>query len=119
VPAAELRALTGDAAFAYTIDEGWVSEDAEEDPDLSGFKVYGKNDHAVLWDEEDLEDEEVVYFLREDGAWRWDMMPTIRAASAALVPDPDSGVTEDEFMLFIVKHSNGRDPSPTIWQPLP
>jgi hypothetical protein len=114
VPAAELRSLAGDAAFAYTIDEGWVSEDAEDDPDLSRLEVYGGADRAILGSGEvDL------YFIREGGGWRWDMMPTILAASTALAPDPDSGMSEDDFVRFILKYSNGRDPSPDIWQPVP
>lgn len=114
VPAADLRGLAGDAAFAYTIDEGWVSGDADGGPDVSQVPVYGKDDHAVLGD-----GEAAVYFIREDGAWRWDMMPTVRAASATLAPPPDSGMTEDEFVMFVLKYSSGRDPSPDIWRPLP
>lgn len=113
VPAGELRTLAGDAAFAYTIDEGWVDGDAE-DPILSGGEGFGEGDRAVL-----RQGGEDVYFVREDGGWRMDMMPTILAASTALAPDPDSGMTEDEFVMFVLKYSNGRDPSPDIWQPLP
>ena len=114
VPATELRALAGDAAFAYTIDKGWVTEDAEDDPDLSALQVYGGDDRAILRD-----GDEELHFIREDGGWRWDMMPTILAASTALAPDPDSEMTEDEFVMFILEYSDGRDPSPDIWQPLP
>ena len=114
VSLAELRALAGDAAFAYTIDTGWVTEDAEDDPDLSALQVYGGDDRAILRD-----GDEELHFIREDGGWRWDMMPTILAASTALAPDPDSEMTEDEFVMFILEYSDGRDPSPDIWQPLP
>jgi hypothetical protein len=114
VPAADLRALAGDAAFAYTIDEGWVAQDAEARRVLSEADVYGEGDQAVIWG-----GGEGVYFRREDGGWRWDMMPTILAASTSLAPPPDSGMTEDEFVMFILKYSNGRDPSPDIWRPLP
>ena len=113
VPANELRALSGDAAFAHTITAGWVAGDAE-DPILSGSQGFGTRDRAVL-----RQGGEDVHFLREDGGWRMDMMPTLQAASTTLAPEPDSGMTEDEFVMFILKYSNGRDPSPDIWQPLP
>jgi hypothetical protein len=115
VPAAELRRLSADAAFAYTIDHGWVSGNEDADPLLSAAGVFGERDRAVLRDGNG----EDVHFLREDGAWRWDMMPTLVAASTTFAPDPDSGMTEDEFVMFVLRFSNGRDPSPDIWQPLP
>ncbi|HEU4884023.1 MAG TPA: hypothetical protein VFT45_17310 [Longimicrobium sp.] len=114
VPAADLRALAGDAAFAYTIDEGWVAQDAEAGGVLAEAEVYGEGDQAVIWMGGDG-----VYFRREDGGWRWDMTPTLLAASTTMAPPPDSGMTEDEFVMFVLKYSNGRDPSPDIWQPLP
>lgn len=114
VPAGELRSLAGDAAFAYTIDQGWVSKDAEEDPDLSGVDVFGGADHAIMG-----EGPETIFFVKEDGGWRWDMMRTIQAASTSLAPPPGSGMTEDDFVMYILKYSNGRDPSPRIWRPLP
>ncbi|HEX6373042.1 MAG TPA: hypothetical protein VF006_29235 [Longimicrobium sp.] len=113
VPADELRALPADSAFAYTIRAGWVAGDAEDDVAAQG-EIVGQGDRAVLRIEE-----EEIHFLREDGAWRWDMMPSLLAASEAFAPDPDSGMTEDEFVMFVLKHSDGRDPSPDIWQPLP
>jgi hypothetical protein len=111
VPAGELRTLAGDAVFAYTVDNGWVTVDVE-DPILTGTQAYGTRDRAVLRDRG-----EDVHFLREDGGWRWDMMPTIQAASTELAAN--AGMTEDEFVLFVLKYSDGRDPSPDIWQPLP
>lgn len=113
VPAGELRALPASSAFAYTIDAGWVSGDADGDMASLG-EIYGEGDRAVLR----LGGEDIP-FLREDGVWRWDMMPMLLAASEEFAPDPASGMTEDEFLLFVLKYSDGRDPSPDIWQPLP
>ena len=88
---AELRALPADSAFAYTIRAGWVEGDADEDV-VSQGEILGEGDRAVLR----IEGEE-IHFLREEGAWRWDMMPAILAASKEFAPDPDDGMTEDEF----------------------
>ena len=113
VPAAELRALPADSAFAYTIRAGWVEGDADDDV-VSRGEVLGEGDRAILR----IEGEE-IYFLREDGAWRWDMMPVILAASEEFAPDPDSGMTEDEFVIFVLEQATGQTVSPSIWQPLP
>jgi hypothetical protein len=113
VPADELRAMVFDSAFAYTIDSGWVSSDLVEEVASQG-EIYGEGDQAILR----LGGED-IHFLREDGAWRWDMVPMLQAASAEFAPDPDSGMTEDELVMFVLKYSNGTDPSPGIWQPLP
>ncbi|HEY0017419.1 MAG TPA: hypothetical protein VGC13_14000 [Longimicrobium sp.] len=113
VPADELRAMVADSAFAYTIDSGWVSGDLGDDVASQG-EIYGEGDLAILR----LAGED-IHFLREDGAWRWDMVPMLQAASAEFAPDPDSGMTEDEFLMFILRYSNGTEPSPDIWRPLP
>lgn len=113
VPAAELRALPADSAFAYTISAGWVDGDADDDVASQG-EVVGAGDRAILR----IEGEE-IYFLREDGVWRWDMMPALLAASEAFAPDPESGMTEDEFVIFVLEQSTGQTVSPRIWQPLP
>lgn len=108
----ELRAVPADAAFAYTIDAGWVT--ATEGEELaSRSQVYGQGDRAILRYDGD------THFVREDGVWRWDMMPLILAASAELADGLAAPEEEDEFLMFVLKQSDGRDPSPDIWQPLP
>lgn len=113
VPAAELRALPADSAFGYTIRAGWVAGHAEEDV-ASRAEIHGEGDRATLR----LGGED-THFRREEGVWRWDMMPNLLAASEEFAPDPESGMTEDEFVIFVLEHSNGEAVSPRIWQPLP
>lgn len=113
VPAAELRALAPEAAFARTIEGGWVAA-SEEDPLAEGSRAFGEGDRAVLRFGGDE-----VPFLREDGAWRWDMMPMILGASDEFSEGLESQEEEDEFVLFVLQQSDGRAPSPDIWQPLP
>ncbi|HYR08969.1 MAG TPA: hypothetical protein VEQ60_14405 [Longimicrobium sp.] len=111
-PPAELRALAADQAFAHTISAGWVT--ATEGEELaSGSEVFGEGDRAILRYDGD------THFVREDGAWRWDMMPLIQAANAEMEEGMASREEQDEFAMFVLKQSDGRDPSPDIWQPLP
>ncbi|HEX8275338.1 MAG TPA: hypothetical protein VF615_22080 [Longimicrobiaceae bacterium] len=115
VPADELRALTGDAVFAYTIDHGWVGSDAARRPPgrIEG-EVFGEGDRAIL--REGFQD---TQFVREDGAWRWDMLRLFEEAGAPKVPGGPGGMTEDEFLISTLETSSGRKVSPSVWQPLP
>lgn len=110
--AGELRALPPEQAFAHTIDAGWVN--ATEGEELaSQSEAYGEGDHAVLRYRGD------THFVRENGAWVWDMMPLIRAASAEFAQGLSSPEEEDEFLMFVLEHATGRAASPDIWRPLP
>ena len=108
----ELRALAADQAFAHTISAGWVT--ATEGEELaSRSEAFGEGDRAILRYDGD------THFVREDGIWRWDMMALIQAATAEMEEGMASREEEDEFLMFVLKQSDGRDPSPDIWQPLP
>lgn len=110
VPAAELAALPAGEAFAYTIRAGWVN--ATDGDDLAAkAEVYGEGDRAALRYQGDM------HFVRENGAWVWDMMPVLRGASEEFGAGL-SAEEEEEFVMMVLKMSNGRDPSPGIWQPL-
>ncbi|WP_420128447.1 hypothetical protein [Longimicrobium sp.] len=112
VSAAQLRALPADGGFALTIDEGWLN--APEIGDLvSGSEVFGEGDRAILRYDGD------IHFVREGGAWRWDMMPLILAAGEEVEADLTSPEEQDEFLMYVLEQADGLDPSPTIWQPLP
>ena len=111
VPADQLRTLGGDAAFEHTISDGWVTG-MDGDDITARAAIYGQGDRAVIRYDGDM------HLVREEGAWRLDMMPIILAASEEFAQGMDSA-EQDEFLLFVMKQSNGRDPSPDIWQPLP
>jgi hypothetical protein len=112
VPAEVLRTLTGDAAFAHTVSEGWVARTANWQPSATA-PVYGNGDRAVV-----REGGMNVQMVREEGAWRWDMMPVIRAASTQFTASLPAGMKEDEFVLLVLSSASGRPVSPTVWQPV-
>lgn len=112
IPADELRALPAGEAFAYTIQNGWVDATDGEEVASQG-EVYGEGDRAVLRYGEDMP------FARESGAWRWDMMTMIRGVGATIGADFDTPEEEEEFLMLVLRMSNGREPSPDLWRPLP
>jgi hypothetical protein len=107
-----LRTLTGDAAFAHTISDGWVARTADWEPSATA-RVLGNGDRAIVRDGVTN-----VQMVREEGAWRWDMMPIIQAASAQFAANLPAGMTEDEFVLFVLSNASGRPASPSVWQPV-
>lgn len=112
VPADQLRALSGDAAFAHTIHDGWVTG-VEGEEFAARVRIYGEGDRAIIRDEGDM------HLVREEGVWRLDMMPLILAASDEFAEGMESRAEQDDFLLFVLEQATGRDPSPGIWQPLP
>jgi hypothetical protein len=111
VPAEELRALPADSAFAYTIRSGWVTA-MDGDEFAAQAAVYGEGDRAALRNMGD------TFFVREDGAWRWDMLPLILGASEEFGEGLETPEEQDEFTMLVLRMSNGREPSPEIWKPI-
>jgi len=111
VPAEVLRRIAGDSAFAHTISAGWVAAPAGQPP--TGGPVLGRGDRAVIRDRGAS-----MQFLREDGAWRWNMMPLIQSMSRELAASLPTGMTEEQFIFRMLEMSTGRPASPSIWQPV-
>jgi len=111
VPAGVLRTLAGDSAFAHTISAGWVAATAGEPPAMG--PVFGRGDRAIMRDRGTS-----MQFVREDGAWRWDMMPLIRGASREFAASLPGGMTEEQFIFRVLEMSTGRPASPSVWQPV-
>jgi hypothetical protein len=112
VPAGVLRTLTGDAVFAYTISEGWVEQPSQLQVPATAV-VFGSGDRAIIRD-----GEMGIQMLREEGAWRWDMTPVIQAANTEFAANLPAGMTEDDFIFFVLGSVSGRPASPSVWQPV-
>ena len=112
VPPQVLRVISGDSAFAHTISEGWVAQTMSSGAIPAMDQVWGNGDRALIRD-----GATDIHFLREDGVWRWDMMPLIRSMSESFAANLPGGMKEDEFIFFVLTYANGQPVSPTIWQP--
>jgi hypothetical protein len=110
IPADQLRKLSGDSVFPYMIENGWVRGSRGS---TTVKEVYGSGARAAIRSNGEM------YFLREDGAWRLDLVHTAAVAANGVFRGLEGRMTEDEFLLFTLEHSTGRKPGPEIWQPLP
>lgn len=108
----QVRAISGDSAFAHTISEGWVAQTMGSGPIPTMDEVWGGGDRALIRD-----GATDIHLQREDGAWRWDMMPLIRIMSEQFAANLPGGMKEDEFIFYVLTYANGQPVSPTIWQP--
>lgn len=114
VPPAVLRTLEGDSAFAYTIRDGWVDQTAPREPPAIE-ELWGKGDRAVVQGGLAAG----VEFVREDGVWRWDMVPVLRTSGEQFTRQLPAGMTEDDFVYLVLRHATGRAADPTtIWKPV-
>lgn len=107
-----LRAISGDSAFAHTISEGWVAQTMGSGPIPTMGEVWGGGNRALIRD-----GATDIHLQREDGAWRWDMMPLIRIMSEQFAANLPGGMKEAEFIFYVLTYSNGQPVSSTIWQP--
>lgn len=112
IPAEVLRTLAGDSAFAYTVTAGWVARTAPSTPPPIG-EIVGSGDSAMV-----AGAGPAMRFVREEGAWRWNMIPILRAASEEFAAHVPAGMTEDEFVILILSSTEGRPVPPTIWKPV-
>lgn len=64
------------------------------------------------------------YYRREDGRWKWDMMPLMEAGHARLekelleIAQSDTPMTAEEYIFHMLHILSERPLPPTIWQPL-
>jgi len=114
VPPAVLCTLEGDSAFAYTIREGWVDRTAPREPPVIK-EIWGKAERAVVRGGSAAG----IEFVREDGEWRWDMVPMLRTSADQIARHLPPGMTEDGFIYLVLRDATGRAADPTtIWRPV-
>lgn len=118
IPAEELRKLDGRSAFIYAVDRDWIGKNGVIRMSLGAVEVSSVRATAVM-----RIDERVVpnrfQFIKEDGRWRFDLVPTIRDTSASLAAvAKQKGVTEDQMMFDLITSVSGMKVPETIWQPV-
>ena len=58
------------------------------------------------------------YFVRQDGAWKWDMLGTIQLMDPVFRQLAEtSRLTPEELLLRVVEIANQRPLPPTAWDP--
>jgi len=114
----QLESMNGGEIVAYAVDHGWIGKDGAARLQIGNFTVEGDSASAPILGGDGKETLLRMRFAREQGLWRLDlveMMALTRVAIAQAIRQ--TGLTEDEFILFALEATSGRKPGPEIWSP--
>ncbi len=118
VPRARLESLSAAGLIAHSIDQGWIGRSSAEKIQPGEVKVRG--DAALVHVVIDGEDRGPGFrFDREEGAWRLDLVPVMRATDKSLrMALQRNGMSESDFMLAVVERAVEREVGIEAWIPL-
>lgn len=114
-PPAMLRTLSGDSVLAFL-----VRRDIAPAPRTGSRKPVWGNDEVRVARAGGTD----FYYRREDGRWKWDMMPLVEAGNVRFekelleIAQSDTPMTAEEYMFHMLHIFSDRPVPSTIWQPL-
>jgi hypothetical protein len=99
----QLKNMSGRDLFIHAVDHGWIGKTSATDEGITGIVVTG--DHARAEATNAGEPVGVyLHFIKEDGAWRLDMMQLMKVANAAFdAMQAQSGLNEEEFVTRVIE----------------
>lgn len=112
-----LKSMSGHDVLAYAIKQGWTGKSSIvqlqigkvliEDPVAVAHGVFNGQDAGPAF-----------RFVKEAGAWRFDLLPMLQASNAALqMSAMQQGISERDFMLILIESVVGRKLGPEMWEP--
>jgi hypothetical protein len=118
VPLDELRTMSGRQLFAYSVSHGWIARASMERAEFG--TVVASDGTAVaqlLLSGKDTGQQYV--FKREDGRWVFDQLATLEKGNAAIkTAAAQRGISEDQFVEFLVESTTHKKLGDDLWQPL-
>lgn len=117
VEADALEMMTGRGVFAHAVDEGWVGAGGIGRLQIHRVNVRGDQATANVG-MGPAPSPELFRFLKEEGEWRFDLMPTLTSAEGALQQMAAArGVEENEFLLGMITSMSNEPATEALWQP--
>lgn len=114
----QLESMSGSEIVAYAVDHGWIGKDGAARLQVGHFTVDGSSATAPILGGDGKETLLRMRFTREEGIWRLDLVELMALTRVAVVQAiRQTGMTEDEFILFALEAASGRKPGPEIWNP--
>jgi hypothetical protein len=114
----QIEAMTAKDLFAYGVKEEWISKDTVAPYELGTVKVYGNYASAVVLYIGQTTDN-ILEFLKEDGAWRINLVPLLNKADqnfSAYLNQYDANY--DDVIVNIIESTSGRKVNGNIWEPI-
>lgn len=117
IDADALEAMDGRAAFAHAVDQAWVGAGGIERLEVHHVSVRGDQATANVG-VGPAPSPDLFRFRREDGDWRFDLMPTLGAAEGALRQMAAArGVEANEFLLGMIGSMSGEPATEALFDP--
>lgn len=114
----QLEGMSGSEIVAYAVDQGWIGKDGAARLQVGDFTVDGDFASAPILGGDGKETLLRMRFAHEDGVWRLDLVELMALTRVAIVQAiRQTGMSEDEFILFALEATSGRRPGPEIWNP--
>ncbi|MCB0322400.1 MAG: hypothetical protein KDD69_02470 [Bdellovibrionales bacterium] len=114
----QLQDLSAPELFSFAVDQGWIGKESVERLEIGAISINGdaaKGEYIFDGKAAPLH----FSFYREQGEWRFDLLPVLNTGNAALEEAlKREGTDENEFILSAMESVTGKKPAPTIWDPL-
>jgi hypothetical protein len=117
IPTERLRAMTPRELFAHGVVQGWIGEESTRTMQVGRIHVDGGRASAPVL-QEGRPSPLHLHFVRQDGAWRWDMLGVIQLMDPLFRQLAEAGgATPEALLLQVVEGVAKRRLPPTVWDP--
>lgn len=108
----------GKDLLIYAIDNGMVGKESIPQLEIGKITVDGNDAQGEI----SVQGQTAPFpfrFKKEDGNWKFDVVSLTKAAAPQMQQAvAQSGMAENDFVMFILEYTNGKKPDNTIWQPV-
>jgi hypothetical protein len=116
--AGSLAAVQGRGLLAHIIEQGWLESAGFMDTQLARAAADGDRAQAQLH-RGGQPTRERAYFLREDGAWRINLLPNLTSADRKIEAAVEtSGLNEKAYLESLVAQATKQPLRGDLWQPM-
>jgi hypothetical protein len=115
---AELERMTGRDLYAHAVAKGWVGKNDTGALGIGDVEVIGDSASAMST-KVDVPTGLKLHFIRQDGAWRVDVMNLMKYANVAIdAMRKKSGLSEEEFLATMIQTLTGKKLTGELWNPM-
>ena len=118
IPSAELPSMDGESFFKYAVNRGWIDPSSVRQAQLAEVEILGntattkiaKNGQAAPFGFD---------FNQEMDGWKIDLTSILAISEGAMQQlIRESGMSQTEFVIFLVESVSGSEVQDSVWEPL-
>ena len=118
VPKDQLLAMDGKALFIHAVDKGYVGKDGASKLDIGKVTATGKFANAVAV-VGGVETPLRLHFHQEADGWKLDVAQMSKLGEAVFLKlAKDSGMSENDYIFYLVRIVSGKPVQDSVWEPL-